>query len=165
MRVLLQRVNRAGVVVEGKEVASIGRGFLLLVGIGREDTPEDAAWLAHRVARLRVFEDEAGKMNLALHQVKGEVLVVSQFTLYADCRHGNRPSFTLAAPPAEAEALYQCFVAYLREEGLPVATGVFGAKMQVYLENDGPVTLWLESPLRQKRNGQDGRERMNAYGD
>lgn len=144
MRVLLQRVAEASVDVDGEEVARIGRGFLLLVGVTEGDGDEEARWLAKKVAGLRVFEDEDDKMNLALVDVGGEVLVVSQFTLYGDTRKGRRPSFVNAARPEVAEPLCASFAAMLRAEGLTVREGVFGAMMQVHLTNDGPVTLLLE---------------------
>ncbi len=145
MRVLLQRVEQASVTVEGREVAAVGRGFLALVGVGPDDSPATAARLAAKVAALRVFDDGEGHMNLSLSDTGGELLAVSQFTLYADTRKGNRPSFTGAAPPAQAEELYEAFVAALRAVGVPVATGVFGAHMRVALVNDGPVTILLEA--------------------
>jgi len=145
MRVLVQRVEQASVTVEGREVAAVGAGFLALVGVGPGDSPATAAKLAAKVVALRVFADGEGHMNLALSDTGGEVLAVSQFTLYADTRKGNRPSFTGAAPPAQAEELYEAFVAALRGAGVPVATGVFGAHMRVALVNDGPVTILLEA--------------------
>ena len=145
MRVLLQRVSRAVVAVDGAEVGAVGRGFLALVGVTHEDDTAAARRLAAKTARLRVFADGAGLMNLALGDVDGAVLAVSQFTLYADTRRGNRPSFTDAAPPEQGEAVYEAFVKALRAEGVPVETGVFGAHMQVELLNDGPVTILLES--------------------
>lgn len=145
MRVLLQRVERAKVAVEGREVAAVGRGFLALVGVTHGDTPETAARLAAKTVKLRVFDDEGGLMNRAIVESGGALLVVSQFTLYADTRRGNRPSFSDAAPPARAEELYEAFVAALRAAGVPVVTGVFGAHMQVSLVNDGPVTILLEA--------------------
>lgn len=145
MRALVQRVARASVEVDGQVVGAIGQGFLVLLGVTHADGPGQATWLARKVAGLRLFEDAAGKMNLGLADVGGAVLVVSQFTLYGDAARGRRPSFTAAAPPAQAEPLCQAFVAALRAEGLPVATGVFGAMMQVHLVNDGPVTLWLDT--------------------
>ncbi len=145
MRVLLQRVSRATVAVDGAETGSIGRGFLALVGVTHEDDVAAARKLAAKTARLRVFADEAGLMNLALGDVGGAVLAVSQFTLYADTRRGNRPSFTGAAAPEQGEAVYEAFVEALRAEGVPVETGVFGAHMQVELINDGPVTILLET--------------------
>ncbi|NLY88262.1 MAG: D-tyrosyl-tRNA(Tyr) deacylase [Firmicutes bacterium] len=145
MRVLIQRVSEARVVVEGKETGRIGQGLLVLVGAGRDDTGADVRRLAEKTVNLRIFEDEAGKMNLSLLDVGGGVLVVSQFTLYADCRKGRRPSFADAAPPEEGERLYLEYVKAIEEYGVKVATGVFGAHMQVELVNDGPVTIWLDS--------------------
>ena len=145
MRVLLQRVSRASVAVDGVERGAVGRGFLALVGVTHEDDTAAARKLAAKTARLRVFADEAGLMNLALGDVGGEVLAVSQFTLYADTRRGNRPSFTGAASPDLGEAVYEAYVEALRAEGVPVRTGVFGAHMQVDLVNDGPVTILLEA--------------------
>lgn len=144
MRVLLQRAANASVTVDGKVVGSIGRGFLALVGVAHEDTAATAERLAAKTVKLRVFEDEAGLMNLALGDVGGQVLAVSQFTLYADTRKGNRPSFTDAAPPEQGETVYEAFVAAVRAGGVPVETGLFGAHMQVELLNDGPVTILLE---------------------
>lgn len=131
--------------VDGAVAGSIDRGFLCLVGVTHGDAQWKAARLAAKTARLRVFDDEAGLMNLALADVGGEVLAVSQFTLYADARKGNRPSFTDAAPPDEGERLYEAYVAALRAEDVTVCTGVFGARMQVELLNDGPVTILLEA--------------------
>jgi D-tyrosyl-tRNA(Tyr) deacylase len=145
MRVLIQRVSRASVTVEGRRVAETGRGFLALVGVAHGDGRDAAARLAAKTARLRVFSDEAGLMNLALSDVGGEVLAVSQFTLYADARRGNRPSFVAAAAPEVGETVYEAYVEALRAEGVPVQTGVFGAHMQVELLNDGPVTILLEA--------------------
>ncbi|MDI9597901.1 MAG: D-aminoacyl-tRNA deacylase [Acidobacteriota bacterium] len=145
MRVLLQRVSRAAVVVDGAETGAVGRGFLALVGVAHGDGANTAGKLAAKTARLRVFADDAGRMNLALGDVDGAVLAVSQFTLYADVRRGNRPSFTDAAPPECGEAVYEAYVEALRAEGVPVATGVFGAHMRVELVNDGPVTILLEA--------------------
>jgi len=145
MRALVQRVSRASVHVEGHEVASIGRGYLVLLGVAREDCETQAAWLARKIAGLRLFEDDAGKMNLALADIEGSVLAVSQFTLYGDARKGRRPSFTRAASPEEAKKLYDSFCRLLKSEGVPVEKGVFQAHMEVSLVNDGPVTLWLES--------------------
>ncbi|MBS1261379.1 MAG: D-aminoacyl-tRNA deacylase [Calditrichaeota bacterium] len=145
MRVLLQRVSEAAVSVENRTVSRIGRGFLLLVGVTGNDTEAEADWLADKTAGLRVFEDEAGKMNLSIGDIDGGAfLVVSQFTLYGDTRKGRRPSFVHAAKPEHADALVHRFAERLRETGLPVATGRFGAAMQVQLVNDGPVTLLLE---------------------
>ena len=145
MRVVVQRVTQARVEVGGEVVGAIGQGFLVLLGVANGDTPADAAYLAEKTAGLRVFEDAAGKMNLALNDVGGAVLAVSQFTLLGDCRKGRRPGFTDAAPPELADALYNDYVAALRAAGLTVATGVFRAEMQVHLVNDGPVTLLLDS--------------------
>jgi D-aminoacyl-tRNA deacylase len=145
MRVLVQRVAEAAVSIDGQTVGAIGRGFLCLVGVTHTDTEQAATRLAAKTARLRVFEDASGLMNLALPDVGGEVLAVSQFTLYADARRGNRPSFTDAAGPELGERLYEAFVADLRAAGLTVQTGVFGARMQVRLVNDGPVTILLEA--------------------
>ncbi len=145
MRVLLQRVSRAAVTVDGQTVGEIGRGFVALVGVGHGDGEEQAAWLAGKVAGLRVFEDADGKFNLSLHDVGGSVLVVSQFTLYADASRGRRPAFVDAAPPQIAEPLVERFAALLREKyRVPVEMGVFGAHMLVELVNDGPVTIMLE---------------------
>jgi D-aminoacyl-tRNA deacylase len=145
MRVLIQRVDRASVTVDGAAVAAIGRGYLALVGVTHEDSAATAGKLAAKTARLRVFEDDAGLMNLALADMGGEVLAVSQFTLYGDARRGNRPSFTGAARPEQGEAVYEAYVAALRAAGVLVQTGVFGAHMCVELVNDGPVTILLEA--------------------
>jgi len=145
MRILIQRVGRASVTVGGERVAAIGRGYLALVGVTHEDTAATAGKLAAKTARLRIFEDDAGLMNLALAEVGGEVLAVSQFTLYADARRGNRPSFGDAARPEQGEAVYAAFVEALRAAGVPVQTGIFGAHMRVDLVNDGPVTILLEA--------------------
>jgi D-tyrosyl-tRNA(Tyr) deacylase len=131
--------------VDGVTVGAIGRGFLVLLGATHADGRSEAEWLARKVAGLRIFEDDAGKMNLGLSDVDGAVLVVSQFTLYGDARKGRRPSFTGAARPEQAEPLVDYFASRLREEGLQVDTGVFGAMMEVELVNDGPVTLWLDT--------------------
>ena len=144
MRVVLQRVTRASVTIDGQETAAIGRGYLVLVGFTPADTTEAVAWMAEKIAHLRLFPDEAGRMNLALDAVDGAVLVVSQFTLYGDARKGRRPSFVDAAGPDRAVPLYEAFLAALREQGLRVAAGVFGAMMAVELVNDGPVTLLLK---------------------
>jgi D-tyrosyl-tRNA(Tyr) deacylase len=148
MRALVQRVTEAAVRVEGAQVGAIAKGLLVLLGVGRADTDADAAWLADRVAGLRIFTDEAGKMNLSLAQTHRTALVVSQFTLYADTQKGRRPSFTLAAPPEEANRLYGLFCTELERTGTHVERGVFGAHMQVSLLNDGPVTLLLQSEDR-----------------
>ncbi|GIO12445.1 putative D-aminoacyl-tRNA deacylase-like protein [Cohnella xylanilytica] len=146
MRVVLQRVSGASVRVEGAVTGEIGGGLLLLVGIGHEDSEADLAWMADKVAGLRVFEDEEGKMNLSLEDTGGAILSVSQFTLYGDCRKGRRPNFMAAARPEKASELYDRFNGLLRAKGIRVETGVFGAMMEVSLVNDGPVTLILDSP-------------------
>jgi D-tyrosyl-tRNA(Tyr) deacylase len=144
MRVLLQRVSRAEVRVGERVTGRIGRGLLLLVGITHADGESEVAWMAEKVTGLRLFADTEAKMNLALADVGGALLVVSQFTLYGDAAKGRRPSFVDAAPPDVAIPLYERFLALLRERGLTVETGEFGAMMDVELVNDGPVTLWLE---------------------
>ena len=143
MRALLQRVSQASVAVEGAVIGEIGAGLLILVCAMQGDGDDKPAQLAQKVARLRIFKDGAGKMNLSLRDVGGAALVVSQFTLAADLR-GNRPGFSTAAPPAEGRRLYEAFAQALRGEGFPVATGAFGADMAVILVNDGPVTIWIE---------------------
>lgn len=148
MRAFLHRVSRASVTVDDKKVAEVGAGLLVLLGVAAGDTEKEADWLARKAANLRIFEDEAGKMNLSVKAVKGEVLAVSQFTLYADARKGNRPSFVDAMEPAGAEKLCRFFVESLRKEDVPVREGVFGAKMAVELVNWGPVTILLESEKR-----------------
>ena len=146
MRVILQRVSSASVTVEGRITGKIEKGYLLLAGWTHGDSPAQNAWMAEKVAGLRLFGDAEGKMNLALADVGGAVLVVSQFTLYGDAEKGRRPSFIAAARPEEAIPLYEDFVAQLRKTGLKVETGEFGAMMDVALVNDGPVTLLLERP-------------------
>ena len=149
MRVVVQRVTRASVRIDGTVVGEIEKGFLLLVGITHTDSRKEVEYAAKKVAQLRVFEDEAGKMNLALKDIGGAVLSVSQFTLYGDCAHGNRPSFIQAARPEQAEPLYDYFNQLLREQyDLHVETGRFGADMKVELLNDGPVTILIEDPPR-----------------
>ncbi len=145
MRAVVQRVSSACVTVAGELTGQIGLGFLVLLGIGADDGPDDLDYLVQKVIGLRVFEDAAGKMNLSLAEVGGAMLVVSQFTLYGDCRKGRRPSFIEAAHPDVAEPLYKRFVAEVRGQGIAVATGTFQAEMQVSLVNDGPVTLLLDS--------------------
>ncbi len=145
MRAVVQRVARAEVTVNGEQVASIGRGYVVLLGVTHDDGDADARYIADKIATLRLFEDDVGKINLGITDIGGEVLVVSQFTLYADCRKGRRPSFTDAAPPDMADRLYQRVVEMLREAGLSAQTGVFGAHMLVSLVNDGPVTILLNS--------------------
>ena len=144
MRIVLQRVTRASVSIGGRRVGAIETGFLLLAGFTHSDTPEQAVWMAEKVAGLRIFSDPEGKMNLALAEVGGAVLVVSQFTLYGDSAKGRRPSFIDAARPEQAIPLYERFCAELKGRGLRVETGEFGAEMEVELVNDGPVTLILE---------------------
>jgi D-aminoacyl-tRNA deacylase len=145
MRVVAQRVSRAKVSVGGQVGGEIGAGLMILLGVGREDTAEVAAGLAGKTANLRIFEDENGKMNLSLLDVKGAALVVSQFTLYGDTRGGRRPSFIAAAPPEQAKALYEEFCGALQKLGVLVATGTFQAMMSVELVNEGPVTILLDS--------------------
>ncbi|AKJ64510.1 D-aminoacyl-tRNA deacylase [Kiritimatiella glycovorans] len=145
MKLVIQRVLSAGVEVDGVRVAEIGRGALVLAGVGEGDTEADARHLALKTAKLRMFEDADGRMNESLDAVKGSCLVVSQFTLYGDCRKGNRPSFVGAADPERGRALYELYVRELESAGIPVSTGRFGALMRVELVNDGPVTLMLES--------------------
>jgi D-tyrosyl-tRNA(Tyr) deacylase len=144
MRALLQRVSKASVRVEAQTISSIGKGLLILLGVGHGDAEEQAKFLAEKIANLRVFEDDQGKINLSILDVKGEAIVVSQFTLYADARKGRRPSFTDAALPEAAEPLADRFVELLRAQGVPTQTGKFGAHMSVEIHNDGPVTIWLE---------------------
>lgn len=144
MRVLIQRVSRARVAVGQDTVGEIGRGLCVFLGVGKQDNEQNADFFADKIRNLRVFDDEQGKMNRSVADIGGEVLLVSQFTLYGDCRKGNRPSFTDAAPAEQAEQLYQRVAERLREAGLKVATGRFQAHMQVSLVNDGPVTLVLE---------------------
>ncbi|MDR2016043.1 MAG: D-tyrosyl-tRNA(Tyr) deacylase [Burkholderiales bacterium] len=150
MRILLQRVTSAKVDVDGKTVGQISYGLLALVGITEGDSPEDADWLCKKIAQSRIFDDENGVMNRSLTDIGGDVLAVSQFTLYASTRKGNRPSYTAAARPEFAQPFFDAFVKRLAETlGKPVPTGVFGAMMQVSLVNDGPVTLWLDSRNRE----------------
>ena len=144
MRALLQRVKHGKVSVEGEAIAQIGAGYVILLGIAPGDGEEQAGYLVDKIANLRVFEDQGGKMNLSLLDVGGEALVVSQFTLYADTRKGRRPSFTDAALPEIADPLVKRFAQLLSELGIPTQTGRFGAHMLVEIENDGPVTIWLE---------------------
>jgi D-tyrosyl-tRNA(Tyr) deacylase len=145
MRACIQRVSEAHVTVDGAETGRIGRGLVVLLGIGHDDGPGEVDWLAEKIVGLRVFEDDAGKMNRSLAEVNGGMLVISQFTLYGDCRRGRRPSFTDAAPPELAERLYEAFVGVIERAGIEVATGRFREHMLVSLVNDGPVTLWIDT--------------------
>jgi D-tyrosyl-tRNA(Tyr) deacylase len=145
MRAVLQRVRRARVVVDDQVVGAIEQGLLVLLGVATTDSTEQASWLAEKIVGLRIFNDQEGKMNLDLTEVAGSMLIVSQFTLYGDCRKGRRPSFIDAARPETAIPLYEAFVNAIRALGVPVATGLFGAMMQVELVNDGPVTLIVDS--------------------
>jgi D-tyrosyl-tRNA(Tyr) deacylase len=145
MRAVVQRVKEARVDVQGVTVGAIDQGFLVFLGVGQGDSEKDVAYLANKIAHLRVFPDGQGLMNISLAEIRGSVLVVSQFTLWGDCHKGRRPSFVRAAPPDQAEDLYQSFVRTLRGKGLSVATGRFQEMMDVHLINDGPVTLLLDS--------------------
>jgi D-tyrosyl-tRNA(Tyr) deacylase len=150
MRALAQRVREASVTVDGHVASAIGHGLLVLAGVGESDDAEDRDWLARKIVQLRIFDDDAGVMNLSVGQTGGGVLAVSQFTLYASTRKGNRPSWSNAAPPEVAQPAFAAFVQSLVQAlGRPVATGVFGAHMQVALVNDGPVTIWLDSRARE----------------
>lgn len=146
MRVVLQRVSEASVKVDGEVTGSIGRGIVVLLGIGPKDTEKQVDWLAEKIVTLRIFPDDAGKMNLSLIDIAGELLIISQFTLYGDCQKGRRPSFIGAAPPAIAEPLYEAVLRSCRLLGIKTEAGRFGADMKVSLTNDGPVTLILETP-------------------
>ncbi len=145
MRAVIQRVSRAQVRVDGQTTGEIGPGLLILLGVAQGDTSREADYLLDKIINLRIFEDAGGKMNLSLLETGGQLMVISQFTLYADCRKGRRPSFTDAAPPGEAEKLYDYFVTAARNRGLHVATGIFQALMEVELVNSGPVTILLDS--------------------
>jgi len=149
MKAVIQRVRKAGVEVAGKTVGEIGSGILVLLGVEKGDSEKDAEWLAAKICGLRIFADEAGKMNLSVRETGGALLAVSQFTLAGNCDKGRRPSFDDAAPPAEADRLYRHFVESVKSIGVPVETGIFQADMQVSLVNDGPVTFVLTSPARQ----------------
>jgi D-tyrosyl-tRNA(Tyr) deacylase len=149
MRAVLQRVSRARVVIDDEAVGEISRGLLILLGVARDDTMDEARWLADKIVGLRIFADAEAKMNLGVADVHGSVLIVSQFTLYGDCRKGRRPSFIDAAPPETAIPLYEAFINAVKAQGIPVATGRFGAMMQVELVNDGPVTLIVDSKSSQ----------------
>ena len=145
MRACIQRVSEAQATVDGAVTGRIGRGLVVLLGVGQEDGDAEVNWLAEKIVGLRIFEDDAGKMNRSLAEVGGAMLVVSQFTLYGDCRRGRRPSFTSAAPPELAEQLYDAFVKQVQKAGIDVATGRFREQMLVSLVNDGPVTLWIDT--------------------
>jgi len=145
MRAVIQRVDRAEVRVQGQSVGQIGKGLLVLLGVGQKDTQKEADFLLEKVIHLRIFEDPAGKMNLSLLDTKGALMVISQFTLYADCRKGRRPSFTEAAPPETARALYEYFLEKAKSTGLRTSSGIFQAVMEVELINSGPVTIILDS--------------------
>lgn len=147
MKLVIQRVSRGSVTVDGSVKGEIGRGYVVLIGVGRDDTEEIADRYIKKLLNLRIFEDEEGKTNLSLADVDGELLLISQFTLYADCRKGNRPGFTDAGAPEKAEALYEYMVARCREQVPKVATGVFGADMKVELVNDGPFTIILDESI------------------
>ncbi|MCB0514444.1 MAG: D-aminoacyl-tRNA deacylase [Chitinophagales bacterium] len=150
MRIIIQRVSQAAVQVEGEAVGSINKGLLLLVGIENADTPGDVEWLVQKIVQMRIFSDAEGKMNLSLQDVGGEVLIISQFTLHAQTKKGNRPSFIKAAPPAVAIPLYELFIAKMQQADVKkVAQGIFGADMQVQLTNDGPVTIWIDSQQKE----------------
>lgn len=150
MKALIQRVDKAEVTVDSEIISSIGKGILVFLGIKKGDTEKDIDYLVKKISQLRIFEDEKGKINLSLQDVKGEILVVSQFTLCADCRRGNRPSFDMAERPEIAKSLYEQFVAKIRELGISVSTGIFGASMKISLINNGPVTIMLESKEQKK---------------
>jgi len=145
MRAVIQRVKSAQVCVDGRVSGKIEKGLLVLLGVGKGDGESDLSFLTSKIPDLRIFEDESGKFNLSLKEVSGEILVVSQFTLFGDCRRGRRPSFTEAEEPSAAKHLYEQFVLKLKQQGIPVQTGEFQAKMEVHLINDGPVTLLLDS--------------------
>lgn len=147
MKAVVQRVKNASVTIENDKVSSINQGYLILFGAEKGDTKAQAEWLANKVSVLRCFADENGKMNLSIQDIKGEMLIVSQFTLCADIKKGTRPSFDNAMPPEEANELYEYFVSKVKENNIPVQTGVFGAHMQVELLNDGPVTFVIQPPV------------------
>lgn len=145
MRAVVQRVTKGAVTVNGEVAGAIDQGLVVFLGVGQNDSLEDADYLANKIPSLRIFQDKEGKLNCSVIEIKGGILVVSQFTLFGDCRHGRRPSFTAAAEAARAQELYHYFVLVLKEKNVPVATGVFQANMQVEIINDGPVTLLLDS--------------------
>jgi D-tyrosyl-tRNA(Tyr) deacylase len=145
MKAVIQRVKSAQVYVDGRLSGKIGSGLLVFVGVGKGDDENDVSYLVSKLPDLRIFEDTSGKFNLSLRELKGEMLIVSQFTLYGDCKKGRRPSFTEAEEPTTAKTLYERLINRLREQGIPIQTGEFQAKMEVHLVNDGPVTLLLDS--------------------
>jgi len=146
LRAVIQRVKHANVVIDGRVNGEIKKGILILLGIHNEDTNKDIKWLVNKLTGLRIFEDSEGKMNLSVEDIEGEILIISQFTLYGDARKGKRPSFTEAARPEKAIPLYEEFIKQIREKGIKTETGIFGADMKVNLLNDGPVTLIIDSP-------------------
>lgn len=148
MRAVVQRVHSASVSADGKIAGRIDRGLLVYLGVGKNDTENDVEWMCEKVANLRIFEDENGKMNLSLLQINGEMLVISQFTLYGDCRRGRRPSFDEAAPPEDGQRLYEMFIEKVSQQVRKVEKGIFGAHMEVESVNDGPVTILLDSERR-----------------
>jgi D-tyrosyl-tRNA(Tyr) deacylase len=150
MRAVIQRVSQASVEIDDKVVGRIGNGFVVLLGIMTQDDEKDAEYLATKTANLRIFEDDDGKMNVSLLEIEGEVLVISQFTLYSDTRKGRRPSFIKAAQPEKAEPLYTSYISYLKKFNIKVATGVFGAMMMVNIQNNGPVTIIIDSEERHR---------------
>jgi len=145
MRALIQRVTKGSVTIEGKINGEIDKGYVILLGVGKDDGEKECDYIADKIINLRIFEDENGKLNKSLLDVNGKALIVSQFTLYADCKHGRRPSFIDAARPETAIPLYERFISVFKKAGIEVQTGQFGADMSVLIENDGPVTIWLDS--------------------
>jgi len=148
VRALIQRVTNARVMIEGKTIGQIGKGMVVFLGVGKSDSPSDIEFTVRKIPKLRIFDDDRGKMNLSLREVHGEILLISQFTLYGNCRRGLRPSYDEAAAPEEAQRIYREVIHGLRNQNLPVAEGVFGAMMRVELCNDGPVTILLDSKER-----------------
>ena len=148
MRAIIQRVTSASVSVDGKVISDIDKGFMILLGVGQNDSGDDIAWISKKIANMRIFNDDEGKMNLSILDIAGEILLISQFTLYADTRRGNRPGFTEAAAPDLGNKLYEATADELRKYNIPVSMGIFGADMQVSLVNDGPTTIILDSEKR-----------------